>query len=127
MSYFTNPYTGKTQLLSGLMGLGTDAASIFGLIKMLTGGKSDGQTAPTPLPQGGTSGPMGGMAANNIMGKMPGPNQMTGPQFSPPTPPIPPSGSPMGMSGANPMAGIPPELMAYLKAMMAQKGGGMMG
>jgi hypothetical protein len=72
MSYFQNPYSPKPQMLSGLMGLGTDAATLMALLKYLKGNSPEtAQLGQTPV-SGGTSGPMGGMAGNNILQNAPG-------------------------------------------------------
>lgn len=120
MSGFYNPYSPKPQLLSGLLGMGTDALSIMSLLKYLKGGQGESAMGQTPV-GGGTSGPMGGMAANNILKQAPG-------QFQdqPFTPQMPPSNPAPQLGQTNPMGqgGIDPALLAYLKKMMMGQGGG---
>jgi hypothetical protein len=118
MSGFYNPYSPKPQLLSGLMGLGTDALSIMSLLKLLKGGQGEQSIGQTPV-GGGTSGPMGGMAANNILKQAPQSYQ-DGPQF---TQSPPPQANMIPQGGQTGQGGIDPTLLAYLKKMMMGGGG----
>jgi hypothetical protein len=154
MSYFSNPYSQKPQILQGLMSLGLDGATLMALIKQMSGGKSDGQT-PMAEPQMGPNMPM---------------NQLQGPQFAPAqqsklggaaggamsgaatgTAIAPGIGTAIGAAGGallgglgapkqpqplpqlhgpdtSGMGGIDPKILAYLRTMLAQKqGGGFMG
>jgi hypothetical protein len=119
MSGFYNPYSPKPQLLSGLMGLGTDALSIMSLLKFLKGDQGGSQSMPTST-GGGASGTMGGMAGQNILRQAPQ-DMAPGPTYNPPPQANQiPQGATLGQTNSAGQGGMDPKILALLSSLMGQ-------